>query len=44
MADEEKPKEKQKEVVKIPFTGILEILARKVSRKATIVAMAMLLI
>lgn len=45
MADEETPKEEKKEnVVRIPFTGILEILARKVSRKATIIAMAMILI
>lgn len=29
---------------KIPLTGVLEILANKVSRKATIIAMAMILI
>ncbi len=44
MPEEEKPKEEQKESVKVPFNGILEILAKKVSRKASIVAMAMILI
>lgn len=34
----------QKRVVRVPLTGVLEILADKVSRKAAIVAMAMVLI
>lgn len=38
------PEEKKKDNSRIPFTGVLEILANKVSRKAAIVAMAMILI
>ncbi len=45
MADEKKTQlEEKKDNSRIPFTGVLEILASKVSRKGTIVAMAMVLI
>lgn len=48
MSEEEttQPKEenKKKDNIRIPFTGVMEILASKISRKATIVAMAMVLI
>ena len=47
MAEEEKKttaNENEQPVSKIPFTNVLEILANKVSRKAVIVAMAMILI
>ena len=45
MAEEEKDKtEEKKENYRASFTGVLEILASKVSRKGTIVAMAMVLI
>ena len=47
MADDEKKETNiasQNANVKIPFTNVLEILANKVSRKATIIAMAMILI
>jgi len=41
---ENKGSEQKKEIIKVPLTGVLEILANKVSRKAVIVAMAMVLI
>jgi len=44
MADEETSKEVKDNEIKVPFTNVLEILANKVSRKAVIVAMAMVLI
>jgi len=40
MADEQETKETSK----VPFTNVLEILANKVSRKAAVVGMAMVLI
>lgn len=43
-SEKEKKKEITKEAAKVPFNGILDILARKVSRKASIIAMAMILI
>lgn len=47
MTDEETTQteeKKKKNDIRIPFTGVMEILASKISRKATIVAMAMVLI
>jgi len=45
MVDEKKTKlEEKKDNYRIPLTGVLEILANKISRKGTIVAMAMVLI
>ena len=47
MSDKDKQETKntsQNTNIKVPFTNVLEILASKVSRKATIIAMAMILI